>query len=576
MVKKIFYILLTVTFSLTIFSFTLTAYAEQTHQYSLVSYSAAEGEDPFDGLNYGFYWVTKGNEYHKANDGQDKKYYDNKKPTIIFIHGYQADVGHYERVTLSAYDSSYIASGDTAHMGDYWIDKGYNVLMYYWNQLCDEPVPWNVEPKIWSMDGPLKMRWRQKDGSYTAIDDESNPQKSMAELFLQEYLKIFNKHKGEEIRLVGHSLGGMLSIAVMGLMHDLYLEKDIDAGLIPIRLSLIDPYLGLEFTSSNQEFTIPWKEPDDAFRTIVTKDIRLVCKDYIKKLHGLGVAIDYYYATLIGKLGLTYTDNEDFDISPYITLVDYYSTLNPRPSTGINGILGLLRNTEGLHCEVNDYYLYSINFNPPKDISYDDTNNIAISASTPTSYVYSRAGLYYRLSEPDNTLSAQDDCYFISSLDTPKEPLDIKGRISGFVFEDKDRSGTRNSIKGYEGIEINLFNKNNKLISTTWSDATGFYSFDMPTVGEYYVVFDKAAGTSYSVYTKKDDRLIYDFPSDIDDEGKSQLFAVVSPYSNIVINAGIIPSVVSKIIIISVISVVVVIGGIIFAIYLRPNKAKGI
>lgn len=574
MIKKILCLILIVCFCLSLNTLFSIAIAEQPNQFHTDDSSIFNEEDSFAELNYGFYWATEGNKYHKANVGDDKDFYDNKKPTVIFIHGYQMDLGYHKRETLSSYDPSYIDSEGSVALADYWIDQGYNVLVYYWNQLCDEEMPWDAQIKIWSEQGPLGMRWRQNDGSYTDVNDESNPTKSMAELFVEEYQEIFDKHKGEEIRIVGHSLGGMFSIATMGLIYEMYQNKDFDLDLIPVRLSLIDPYLGLGI-SPDTPVQISWKEDDDDFYNVKNNEINLVCKDYIKKLNEFGVAIDYYYATIVGELGLVDSDNElDFDLSPYVALVDYYSLNHPRSSgSGLN-VLSDLLNSGDLHCEVRDYYFYSINFDSPLDSSYPNTNNTAISAATPTSYVYANAGNYYKITNPDNTLSSQDDIYIITSKDAPDTKSTASGKISGFVFEDKNRTGTRNTINGYEDIEIVLYNNQDKFIASTFTSASGYYSFDTPDAGEYYLVFDKKSGSSFSVYEEDEEKVIYDIPSMVDEEGKTELFSVSSNYSNIVINAGIAPSIFSKVIIIVFIVGIIIAGSVIFAIYLRPKKAK--
>ncbi|PHQ80862.1 MAG: hypothetical protein COB66_03720 [Coxiella sp. (in: Bacteria)] len=86
-------------------------------------------------------------------------YFDPKKPTIIFFHGWQPDTVK----NKSRFDLCYMykqANGQSSpryNTLQYW--KGWNVGVFYWNQFADEANVVDAEAKIYSAHGIMSMRW---------------------------------------------------------------------------------------------------------------------------------------------------------------------------------------------------------------------------------------------------------------------------------------------------------------------------------------------------------------------------------------------------------------------------------
>ena len=86
----------------------------------------------FANLDYGLYWFGY-NSAQKAVPGQSNAFYAPHKDTVIFIHGWQNNtVTKQKRATL------YRESNED--LSAYWLDRGYNVGIMYWNQFADEGV----------------------------------------------------------------------------------------------------------------------------------------------------------------------------------------------------------------------------------------------------------------------------------------------------------------------------------------------------------------------------------------------------------------------------------------------------
>lgn len=516
--------MLSVTFSL---SYSSLSYAEPTEFHTSDSSKFME-DDSFANLNYGFYWVREGNIYERA-DSNVTDAYDKEKPTMIFIHGWQASSGYFKRETLAVYRSEWVDAGDSLSLADYWIDAGYNVLMYQWNQLCDEIMPWGADAKIWTLDAYYGMRWKRKDGSVTAKDDPTNPIKPLAVSFVEDYLNLLGDNAGQEIRMTGHSMGGMFAIAAMGILYEKHQRGEIEDKLLPTRLSLMDPYLGAP-ASPDINYDIYWKEENDSLKRIKAGEIRLVTKDYLKKFHSAGIAIDYYWGTATGEFGFINDElgERDFDISPYVVLIKYdASVITTDTGTAKIG---------SMHCAIRDFYLYSIAFPEIEDKSVPDSGNYIVTASTPSSVVYSNAGKYYATVTPNNTLSPTDDT-FIMTKDDYATPIDYTGKISGFVFNDLNRNGLKDDgiSGGFKDIKVSLYSTDNQLLSTAVTDEIGFYSMDSPGMGSYYIVFDKVKGGTFTVASSGN---YLDIPSYTDKDGKSLIFTLISDSSDVVINSG--------------------------------------
>ncbi|HZI02783.1 MAG TPA: oxygenase MpaB family protein, partial [Archangium sp.] len=168
--------------------------------------SDAHAAVPFDcrTLDFGIYWYGLNNASQKAVPGVYNPYFNAAKPTVIYVHGWQKDGvinGKRETFNYAENDPTY---GVNVNMADAWINAGWNIGIFYWNQFADETEVKNAETKIWTGTRPQAMRWRQCDGTYTTT---GSPTVSAAQLFYNAITANMANFSGPHLRIVGHSLG---------------------------------------------------------------------------------------------------------------------------------------------------------------------------------------------------------------------------------------------------------------------------------------------------------------------------------------------------------------------------------
>ena len=110
----------------------------------LTTVQAAPVADPYNPnqLSYGLYWFGKNGANQKFAAGEANPYFDASKPTMIFAHGWQP----YLSDSLPTFDFN---GNDTAAG---WIDAGWNIGIFVWNQFSDETT--GVTTGDWFSGGP--------------------------------------------------------------------------------------------------------------------------------------------------------------------------------------------------------------------------------------------------------------------------------------------------------------------------------------------------------------------------------------------------------------------------------------
>ena len=215
-------------------------------------------------LSTGLYWFDETNTPYK--DGVINSPFDKTKPTVILVHGWEYGCTKINHFINFNYD--YVSKEIRENLVRDWIKKGYNVGIFNWIQLSDEYEVKTAEAKIWTKDYISKgkfwndrvgMRWKYSDDSFETMNI---PKKSAAELFYYAYAKAMKDFKGDEIRIVGHSLGNQMAIRLMDLI-----DKNIKAGnigeeLMPDRVALLDPY----YSHGNKYYLNGSSTSEEAFK----------------------------------------------------------------------------------------------------------------------------------------------------------------------------------------------------------------------------------------------------------------------------------------------------------------------
>lgn len=185
-----------------------------------------------DTLESGIYWFGKGDMAQKVTESTRSSFYDPSKPTVIYAHGWQA---HSHKLGRRA-TFNYTIYGLDVDTADAWIDAGWNIGIYYWNQIGDESAPNAAEDKVW---GDSPVTWKNCDGIAQPVP--GNPA-SVADSFYTSYMQAMKDYRGDNIRVAGHSLGNQLATKLAAKLSDDSAAGKIDKRLVPKRVALIDPW----------------------------------------------------------------------------------------------------------------------------------------------------------------------------------------------------------------------------------------------------------------------------------------------------------------------------------------------
>lgn len=360
----------------------ITEWDADTH--SLQSYFYEE-------LDYGVYFYGKqiGNSdatgCQKYVDGQNNTFFDPSKPTIIYTHGWQLDgVKNKGRE-----DFRLVNSDIDLQTQNFWLDLGWNVGIFHWIQLADDggvPPPREAEAKIYDTQNKLaQMRWKRTSGAFVTTTG-LQPSQTVRELYANSYQQIFSaNYTGNEIRLVGNSLGGNLTMAMLGeLLHR-------NAAKLPQRVTLIDPYWSANL--STQQANFPY---NFGSASAIATDAATQLRD------NHGTAIEYFRSSLAGTAGT----NENLI---GVTAFSHFGT-------------DYTWNTITKHTTPVRQYFWSIAFPAPLEIYRPNvltpfTTTGKVAASAATSNVRIRELMlnnkYWNHVEGRNTVTPEDDQFEI-------------------------------------------------------------------------------------------------------------------------------------------------------------------
>lgn len=198
-------------------------------------------------LDYGLYFFGPDGAYQKYVAGQANPYCLEHRKTLIYVHGWEADrIEHSFRETFH-WSSNEPRFGLDLDLAPPWLDRNWNVGIFYWDQFSDEPWLPDAEAKIWNAQGPRSMRYRVASGDFQA----SSVRGSASELLAAQLLSL---PEGMELRLAGHSLGSPLVIAAAEEM----LKRRPEAFGIR-RIALLDPYWSRQMPLLNPQDYLPLK-----------------------------------------------------------------------------------------------------------------------------------------------------------------------------------------------------------------------------------------------------------------------------------------------------------------------------
>jgi hypothetical protein len=251
-------------------------------------------------LDYGIYWFGAGRTSQKFVSGESNLYFDPSRPTVIFVHGWQPGISATNPPDF-LYDSSDGYTAGSADTSAAWINAGWNVGIFYWNQYSDEVGVKDAEAKIWTPNGPQRMRWRKGGWIY---EESPSGVPSAGELFYQAYVAAMTEqhYTGGKILISGHSLGNQMAVRLTKMVSDGIEAGDVPAKLLPGRVALLDPY---------------WST--DAKSYLGSKTTGTVIREYVDELLSKGVLFEWYRAS---SLTVNPSGDTNFALEPMMLYAD--------------------------------------------------------------------------------------------------------------------------------------------------------------------------------------------------------------------------------------------------------------
>jgi Lipase (class 3) len=204
----------------------------------------------FEQLDVNIYWYGPGNVSERAVGGQSNPWFNPSRPTVIYIHGWQPNTTQ-QRKRESFDRTQYNANADVARG---WIDRGWNVGIFYWNQLADESEVKDAEAKIYTVDRSKftnATRWRDVTGTYRPGPDETVTQQ-----FVRAFKSAMQNYSGSEVRIVGHSLGAQIAVTGTSALWKESKAGTLARNKLPNRVALLDhAYLSGAHAWINDQWT---------------------------------------------------------------------------------------------------------------------------------------------------------------------------------------------------------------------------------------------------------------------------------------------------------------------------------
>lgn len=196
-------------------------------------------------LDYGLYFFSSDDVPEKYVPGKKNSFFDPSRPTLIFFHGWQpTTIQHDYRLSFDYHlNDPQFCPRSTPCASNFWIMKGWNMGIFYWDQFADEPLPELAEAKIWSPQGYVGMRYMTSTGEYQT--DGVPKGASVTDLFVNTFRSLADASQGkapQELRFAGASLGAQLSVHSAATLWALAESGSISSAWLPSRVALLDPY----------------------------------------------------------------------------------------------------------------------------------------------------------------------------------------------------------------------------------------------------------------------------------------------------------------------------------------------
>lgn len=261
--------------------------------------AAGSANDPtlqayFVSGDYGLYWFKSGKDAVKAGSSSiGLDYYDPARPAVIYVHGYQpgATAKQFRETFLRnpTHDPN-VTPVDTSAGWKDGVGVRWNVGVFYWNAFADEDIPQvtDAEAKIWTSQGPQRMRFRRLDVTRNVVYyQEFSRNVSAGNLLYEAYTAALTNNTSGDIRLAGHSLGSQMVVRLAKLVSNGIGTGDLSPTLLPKRVALLDPF---------------WSDGEKGY--LGGKSTAQKVNEYVDALKAKGVTFEQYQSSKITDWGL--------------------------------------------------------------------------------------------------------------------------------------------------------------------------------------------------------------------------------------------------------------------------------
>lgn len=196
-------------------------------------------------LDVGIYWLGPDMTEEKAISGKSSRFYDPSAPTLIYMHGWtgagDGSTVHCERpVTLTSCSQPPCAANQgllKEPLGLPWLKAGWNVGIFRWDQLADEPCERDAEEKVWLDRNGDGLLWRSfpRNGSANYPVGRLVDSPSVTDMCVESVKEAMPGYAGPSVRFVGRAIGAQLALRCAAQLHE---DEDPTA---PQRVALLEP-----------------------------------------------------------------------------------------------------------------------------------------------------------------------------------------------------------------------------------------------------------------------------------------------------------------------------------------------
>ena len=449
-----------------------------------------------------YIWNDSAKSWVRTNTAEGKALFRADKPTMIFAHGKGGNA--------------------TVDRPAYFYARGYNVVSFLWGTFARErdSIWYVIADKIWFREG---QRWipdlGSDDDSENNVEKEDVPNVTVAEIygaFYYDLFAAFPDYSGSEIRIFGHSYGGMLTGALISYLTASYKNGFLPAYMLPDRVDFLDPYFSFATETLGD---VPWLgEEGTPAKGNVNEAIYqaiLVCREL-----GIVVGLDRTFKPVCYPTTLL-----EYNVGKEEVTQSYWDFCNnivyAHMSTDSSKAFG----------SQSDFFSYAHGYGWDWYDNFSDGTVLSDTSALvpeeaycffmPYEKMYAKAGIKY-LFDVNGTLDPVDDdivtSFFFNyendpeyikndAFGNPDEDPEFaeefaagcyksKAKIAGFAYVDANGNGVMDErlVGHFHGLGVVVKNAAGEVIYEGKTGLNGYYEAQTDVAGEYTVEFSAPKG----------------------------------------------------------------------------------